>query len=82
MAGKCFECGIPTPLGLRLPGRWSELPEGKRGYLSFCSDHEREAFARRDAATGGVKVAQSDKGRGPEKAIRAKAPDTSQGSLF
>lgn len=49
---KCFACDVDTPLALRLPGILSDLPEGKRGRLPYCADHEREALARRDAAIG------------------------------
>ena len=52
MAGKCFLCGVPTPLALRRPGLLSSIPEGKRGYLPYCQAHEKAAFARRARATG------------------------------
>lgn len=50
--GKCFSCGIETPLAIRLPGLYSKLPSDKRGRLPYCRDHEADAVARRDRAIG------------------------------
>lgn len=61
---KCYICGAETPLALRLPGRWSELPPDKRGRLPYCRDHEADAFARRAAkiCTGGASAARDTGG--------------------
>ena len=86
---KCFSCGAETPLALRLPGLWSELPPDKRGRLPYCKAHEADAFARRDAATAiaaqkptGSEIRPDAQLQRPRKAAKRDTDDTGQGALF
>lgn len=76
---RCFQCQRPTGLGLRHAGLRRDLPPDKRGYLPFCPDHEADAFARRDKATGKAPAPQQP---AKAKAVRADPPDAAQKGLF
>jgi hypothetical protein len=79
---RCFSCGVETPYALRLPGRYTELPEGKRGRLPYCKAHEADAFARRDGAFAPPRASvEQPKPRAGGK-VSVPAPDTGQGALF
>jgi len=85
----CFHCGAETPHALRHPGLYSQLQPNKRGRLPFCLAHEREAYARRDAAIGTIRgdTGQSIAGTPEPQAgggvhRKKHEPDTAQGTLI